>query len=106
MSTTNLDLNGNVTPHGLILEEAETRLRQYGPNAVWQAEPHLLLAIAKKFWAPVPWMLEATIILELILASVPKLSSSAYCSFLTVPLVLFRRTGRRMHWSCCENGYR
>lgn len=61
MFTTNLDLKGNVPPHGLTREEAVTRLRQYGPNAVPEAKPHLFLAIAKKFWAPVPWMLEVTI---------------------------------------------
>ena len=72
MSTKNLTPNGIVTPHGLTRQEAETRLRQYGPNAVREAKPHLFLAIAKKFWAPVPWMLEATIILELILSKRPE----------------------------------
>jgi len=65
-------LNGNVSPQGLTREEAETRLHQYGPNAVQEAKPHLLLAIAKKFWAPVPWMLEATIVLEVILGKRPE----------------------------------
>jgi len=64
--------NGDVSPQGLTHEEAETRLRQYGPNAVREAKPHLFLAIAKKFWAPVPWMLEVTIILELILGKRPE----------------------------------
>ena len=59
--------NENVSPRGLTREEAEARLRQYGPNSVREAKPHLFLAIAQKFWAPVPWMLEATIVLELIL---------------------------------------
>jgi H+-transporting ATPase len=64
--------NANVSPQGLTRAEAETRLRQYGPNAVREAKPHLFLAIAKKFWAPVPWMLEATIFLELILGKRPE----------------------------------
>ena len=64
--------NGDVSPRGLTRTEAETRLRQYGPNAVREAKPHLLLAIARKFWAPVPWMLEVTIILELILGKRPE----------------------------------
>ena len=49
-----LAVKENVTPQGLTREEAETRLRQYGPNAVREAKPHLFLAIAKKFWAPYP----------------------------------------------------
>lgn len=62
-----VEVNRDVSPQGLTREEAEKRLRQYGPNAVQDAKPHLFLAIAKKFWAPVPWMLEATIVLELLL---------------------------------------
>jgi len=72
MSTMDVERNANVTPQGLTREEAETRLRQYGPNAVREAKPHLFLAIAKKFWAPVPWMLEVTIILELFLGKRPE----------------------------------
>lgn len=67
MSTMDVERNAVVAPLGLTREEAERRLRQYGPNAVQEAKPHVFLAIAKKFWAPVPWMLEATVVLELIL---------------------------------------
>jgi H+-transporting ATPase len=65
-------LNGNVAPHGLSREEAEIRLRQYGANTVRKADRHPFLAIAKKFWAPVPWMLEVTVVLELILGKRPE----------------------------------
>ena len=67
-----VERNANVSPQGLTRDEAATRLRQYGPNAVPEAKPHLFLAIAKKFWAPVPWMLEVTIILELFLGKRPE----------------------------------
>jgi Cation transporter/ATPase, N-terminus/E1-E2 ATPase len=72
ISTMDVERNANVSPQGLTSKEAESRLRQYGPNAVREAKPHLLLAIAQKFWAPVPWMLEATIVLELILRKRPE----------------------------------
>ncbi|MGO9127519.1 MAG: plasma-membrane proton-efflux P-type ATPase [Terriglobales bacterium] len=72
MSAMDVEGNRSVSPQGLTREEAEARLRQYGPNAVREAKPHLFLAIAQKFWAPVPWMLEATIILELILGKRPE----------------------------------
>ena len=58
-----IDVERDVSSQGLTRKEAETRLRQYGSNAVREAKPHLFLAIAQKFWAPVPWMLEATVIL-------------------------------------------
>jgi H+-transporting ATPase len=52
---------------GLSSLEAERRLTQYGPNAVAEEKPHPLLAFLSKFWAPVPWMLEVTVALELVL---------------------------------------
>lgn len=52
---------------GLTGEEARQRLLEFGPNAVKESKPHPLLSLLAKFWAPVPWMLEATVVLELIL---------------------------------------
>ena len=52
---------------GLTGEEARRRLLESGPNAVIEKKPHLILALLGKFWAPVPWMLEVTIVLELAL---------------------------------------
>ncbi len=56
-----------IESHGLTTEEAERRLREYGPNQVAAEKTHRLLAFLTKFWAPVPWMLEATILLEVLL---------------------------------------
>jgi H+-transporting ATPase len=50
---------------GLSSSEAADRLAKFGPNAVAEQEVHLLKKIAQHFWAPVPWMLEATIALQL-----------------------------------------
>jgi H+-transporting ATPase len=52
---------------GLSSQEAAQRLQQYGPNAVAEEKRHPLLNFLRKFWAPVPWMLEITVILELYL---------------------------------------
>ena len=67
-----VERNGNVSSRGLTRDEAASRLRQFGPNSVQEAKPHLFLAIAQKFWAPVPWMLEVTILLEVILGKRPE----------------------------------
>ena len=72
MTTENLEPMGDLQTRGLTREEASARLRQYGPNSVREAKSHLFLAIAGKFWAPVPWMLEATIVLEVILGKRPE----------------------------------
>jgi H+-transporting ATPase len=52
---------------GLTSEQAFERLKQYGPNAVAETRQNPLLVFLKKLWAPVPWMLEITILLELYL---------------------------------------
>jgi H+-transporting ATPase len=49
---------------GLTSAEAQQRLARYGPNMVAEDRPHPALLFLKKFWAPVPWMLEATIALQ------------------------------------------
>ncbi|MFY9645410.1 MAG: cation-transporting P-type ATPase [Terriglobales bacterium] len=49
---------------GLTTGEARVRLAKYGPNAMPEtAIPAWRMALAK-FWAPVPWMLEAARILQ------------------------------------------
>lgn len=53
-------------PVGLTTADAEARLRQYGPNRVEEERRHPVLALLGNFWAPVPWMLEATIVLEIL----------------------------------------
>jgi H+-transporting ATPase len=52
---------------GLTTEEAELRLKNSGPNAIPDTAMHPGRRAFAKFWAPVPWMLEAAIALELIL---------------------------------------
>ena len=49
---------------GLSSEEAAKWLARFGPNAVKEESTHPVLALLSKFWAPVPWMLEVTLILE------------------------------------------
>ncbi len=50
---------------GLTGAEAARRLQEYGPNTVREERLNPLLVFFGKFWAPVPWMLEATIALQL-----------------------------------------
>jgi H+-transporting ATPase len=51
---------------GLTGHEAAKRLQEYGPNTVREERLNSLLVFFGKFWAPVPWMLEATIALQLV----------------------------------------
>ena len=52
---------------GLTQIEAQKRLQEFGPNAIPEQKTHAWLVFIHKMWAPVPWMLEASILLELIL---------------------------------------
>ena len=54
-------------PGGLTADEARRRLAASGPNAMPDSELHPLNRALGKLWAPVPWMLEAAIVLELVL---------------------------------------
>ncbi len=54
-------------PPGLTGEEARRRLEELGPNTVPDTAVHPLRAALAKFWAPVPWMLEAAILLQILL---------------------------------------
>jgi magnesium-transporting ATPase (P-type) len=50
---------------GLTAAEVATRLSQFGPNAVREERPHPVRQFLERFWAPIPWLLEATIIIQL-----------------------------------------
>ena len=56
-----------MTPSGLTSDEARSRLEKFGPNAVPDTSSDPLRRALTKFWAPVPWMLEAAIVLEVVL---------------------------------------
>ncbi len=53
--------------NGLTSDEAKSRLQKDGPNAMPDTSAHPLRNALAKFWAPVPWLLEAAIILQLVL---------------------------------------
>jgi H+-transporting ATPase len=60
------DSHGQDThPAGLSTAEAGRRLEQGGNNAIADVTPHALWRALGKLWAPVPWMLEAAIVLQL-----------------------------------------
>src|SRR5580704_177397 len=56
----------NLAP-GLTSEEVRARLAKYGPNAIPDTTLRPWRMALAKFWAPVPWMLEAAIILQAVL---------------------------------------
>jgi H+-transporting ATPase len=53
--------------HGLTSDDARRRLEALGPNAIADVAQHPVRRALGKLWAPVPWMLEAAILLQLFL---------------------------------------
>lgn len=52
---------------GLSSEEAAKRLRQEGPNEIVAQEETLLHRILRRFWGPIPWMIEIAALLSAVL---------------------------------------
>ena len=52
---------------GLTSDVAASLLQKDGPNAMPDTSAHPLQNALAKFWAPVPWLLEASVVLELVL---------------------------------------
>lgn len=52
---------------GLRGEAAAARLAQYGYNEIVQAKRHPLLGFLRRYWGPMPWLLELSIVLTLVL---------------------------------------
>ncbi len=52
------------SPDGLTQAEAAKRLTQYGPNEIEEKETNPFLKFLTYFWGPIPWMIEAAVILS------------------------------------------
>jgi H+-transporting ATPase len=52
------------SPEGLSQGEAQKRLSQYGPNEIEEKKTNPFLKFLTYFWGPIPWMIEAAVILS------------------------------------------
>src|SRR5580700_1585246 len=52
------------SPDGLTQAEAQKRLTQHGPNEIEEKKSNELLKFLGYFWGPIPWMIEAAVILS------------------------------------------
>jgi H+-transporting ATPase len=53
---------------GLTAEEAAARLQRYGPNALEERHRGVVLELLSHFWQPIPWMIEAALVLTAVTA--------------------------------------
>ena len=56
----------NTSSEGLSQEEAQKRLSQYGVNEIEKKKTRQFLKFLTYFWGPIPWMIEAAMILSAI----------------------------------------
>ncbi|MFZ1871017.1 MAG: HAD-IC family P-type ATPase, partial [Steroidobacteraceae bacterium] len=59
------------SPNGLTQAEAAKRLTQYGPNEIEEKKTNPLLKFLSYFWGPIPWMIEAAVILSAVVRHWP-----------------------------------
>ena len=79
-------------PAGLSSEEANTRLAKDGPNAMPDTSAHPLRNALAKFWAPVPWLLEASVVLEIVLHKYYEAAVIAALLLFNAALAYFQET--------------
>ena len=83
----------DVSPQkGLTSDEARRRLEKFGPNAMPDTSLHPLRMAIEKFWAPVPWMLEAAVVLELALGKYVEAAIIAVLLVFNAALGLFQES--------------
>ena len=83
------------TPAGLTSEEVHSRLEKFGPNAVPDTALHPLRRALTQLWAPVPWMLEAAIVLEIVLGKYIEAAVIAVLLAFNAALGFFQEGRRR-----------
>ena len=71
---------------GLSPAEAVRRRAEFGPNAVVEEHVNPLVRVARHFWAPVPWMLEVTIVLQIAIGQ--RLTGALIAALLIVNVAL------------------
>ena len=64
MPMADLETKLESSPDGLSQAEAQKRLTQYGPNEIAEKKANEALKFLSYFWGPIPWMIEAAVILS------------------------------------------
>jgi len=64
MSMADLVAKLGSSPEGLTQAEAQKRLIQHGPNELEEKKTNEVLKFLGYFWGPIPWMIEAAVILS------------------------------------------
>jgi H+-transporting ATPase len=83
--------SSSVESDGLTTDEARRRLSAIGPNSLPDDVVHAWRIALRQLWAPVPWMLEGTIILELVLGKAAEAAIIAVLLLFNAGLGMFQQ---------------
>ena len=84
--------SGTESPDGLTSEEAGHGLGQFGPNSMPDTSSHPARMAIEKLWAPIPWMLEAAIVLQVVLGEYIEAGIIAVLLLFNAALGFFQET--------------
>ena len=84
-----------MTATGLTSDEARSRLADQGTNAVREMAQHPICRALKMLWAPIPWMLEAAILLQFALGDYVEASAVAFLLVFNAGLGFIQEGGAR-----------
>ena len=84
------DLQETNIETGLETQEVEKRLVEYGYNEVPEKKASFWARLGKRFWGIVPWMLEATAIVTLVLGKYPQALVIVFLLFFNAGMSLWR----------------
>jgi len=81
--------------NGLETQEAQRRLEKYGYNEISERKVSFLVRLGKRFWGIVPWMLEATAIVTLLLGKYPQTLVIVFLLLFNAAMSLWRENRAR-----------
>jgi H+-transporting ATPase len=81
--------------NGLETREVQKRLTKYGYNEIPEKKVSFLVRLGKRFWGIVPWMLEATAVITLLLGKYPQTLVIVFLLLFNAAMSLWREKRAR-----------
>lgn len=79
---------------GLSDTKAAEQIKQFGYNEIEEREESLWHRLFRRFWGPIPWMIEVAALLSALVRNGKTSSLSRLCCWSMPGWIFFRNTGR------------